>query len=211
LVLAIAIAAWVGERAMRELGVSVYQGPVTGWQRQGSRADAMGVADPRPYPSAVSAVRDLLRVLEEEIRGLPSTYRLPVVLCCLEGLSIEEAGERLGCTSGSIKGRLERGRARLHRQVVRRGLTLAATLATAEMSHAITSTVWSAGMAGLPALALTFAAVHRFRVDPGFNHGCSTGTEGVASYVLEQTERSLRSNGGVGVSGCRRWPAAPGP
>jgi hypothetical protein len=31
MVLAIAVAAWVGERAMREFWISVYQGPVTGW------------------------------------------------------------------------------------------------------------------------------------------------------------------------------------
>jgi hypothetical protein len=45
---------------------------------------------------------------------LPEPYRLAVVLVCLEGLSQEEAARRLGWTAGQVKGRLERGRKRLH-------------------------------------------------------------------------------------------------
>ena len=51
--------------------------------------------------------------LIDELR-LPEAYRLPVLLCSVEGLSQEEAARRLGWTPGSLKGRLERGRKRLH-------------------------------------------------------------------------------------------------
>src|SRR5262249_49792553 len=69
---------------------------------------------PRPGPLADVTARDLLAVLEQEVQRLPQAYRLPVVLCCLEGLSQEEAASRLGWTPGQVKGRLERGRQRLH-------------------------------------------------------------------------------------------------
>jgi RNA polymerase sigma factor (sigma-70 family) len=75
--------------------------------------------------------RELMRVFETELQRLPESYRLPIVLCCVEGLSLEEAAERLGWTAGSVKGRLERGRARLHARLVRRGLTLGLGLGAA--------------------------------------------------------------------------------
>ena len=75
--------------------------------------------------------RELGSVLHEEINRLPAKYRAAVVLCCLEGRTREEAAQRLGCTAGSVKGRLECGRVLLRGRLVRRGLTLsAATFAT---------------------------------------------------------------------------------
>jgi RNA polymerase sigma factor (sigma-70 family) len=94
-------------------------------------------ADPRPDPLSELTARELLTALDEEVGRLKEVYRLPVVLCCLEGLSLEEAARRLGWTAGSVKGRLERGRKRLHDRLVRRGLTLGAALSAAEVSRAI--------------------------------------------------------------------------
>jgi RNA polymerase sigma factor (sigma-70 family) len=78
--------------------------------------------------------RELLLALDEEVEKLPPTYRVPILLCCLQGQSQEEAARQLGCSPGSIKGRLERGRMRLHAQLVRRGLTLGACLAAMEVA-----------------------------------------------------------------------------
>jgi RNA polymerase sigma factor (sigma-70 family) len=92
-------------------------------------------ADPHPDPLAHLSARELLLALEEEVQRLPEVYRLPVVLVCLEGLSQEEAAQRLGWTAGSVKGRLERGRKQLHRQLARRGLALTAALGAAEAAR----------------------------------------------------------------------------
>jgi RNA polymerase sigma factor (sigma-70 family) len=85
---------------------------------------------------------ELFQALEEEVQRLPRAYRLAVVLCSLEGLSQEEVAHQLGWTVGSVKGRLERGRARLRERLTRRGLTLAAV---ANVFHA-TSRELSAGL-----------------------------------------------------------------
>jgi RNA polymerase sigma factor (sigma-70 family) len=95
--------------------------------------------DPHRDPLAELSVRELLGVVDEEVRRLPRVYRLPVILCCLESRSQEEAAQQLGWTPGSVKGRLERGRVRLHRQLVRRGLTLTALLSAAGVSRGDTS------------------------------------------------------------------------
>src|SRR5204862_3715498 len=56
--------------------------------------------------------RELLAALDDELDKLSLTYREPLVLCYLEGLSREEAAARLGVSSGTLKSQLERGRKR---------------------------------------------------------------------------------------------------
>src|SRR5262249_28760669 len=84
-----------------------------------------------------------LLALEEEVQRLPEAYRLPVVLVCLEGWSQEEAARELGCTPDSVRGRLARGRKRLHAQLVRRGLTLSAVLGGAELTRGVSAAALS--------------------------------------------------------------------
>ncbi len=104
-------------------------------QQRGERPLAPTTRDPHPDPLSELAARDYLAIIDEEVQRLAEAYRLPVILCCLEGRSLEEAAQQLGWTTGSVKGRLERGRARLHARLVRRGLTLSAALAGAELSR----------------------------------------------------------------------------
>ena len=65
---------------------------------------------------------DLDQALHEEVDRLPTHYRLPVILCDLEGHSYEEAARSLGCPVGTIRSRLARGRERLRERLGRRGL-----------------------------------------------------------------------------------------
>jgi RNA polymerase sigma factor (sigma-70 family) len=85
----------------------------------------------RPSSDALAEVsgRELCAILDEELSALPHSYRAPLVLCCLEGLSRDEAAQRLGWSQGSVKGRLERGRELLRRRLERRGVALSAGLA----------------------------------------------------------------------------------
>src|SRR5438445_9609124 len=47
-------------------------------------------------PLAVISGRELLQLIDEEVARLPERFRLPVLLCCVEGLSREDAARRLG-------------------------------------------------------------------------------------------------------------------
>jgi len=84
--------------------------------------------DPHPDPLADLSAREMLTVLDTELQRLPEVERVALVLCCLEGLTQEEAARRLGWTPDSVRGRLQRGRARLAVRLSRRGITLPAVL-----------------------------------------------------------------------------------
>jgi len=85
-----------------------------------------------PMASADSTLdmtlRDLQRVLHEELLRLPDKYRLPLVLCYLQGRSHEEAAVQLGWTKGTFRGRLDRGREQLRRRLTARGIALSGVL-----------------------------------------------------------------------------------
>jgi RNA polymerase sigma factor (sigma-70 family) len=117
-------------------------------------------ADRHPDPPADLSVRESLEIIDEELERLPEVYRLPVILCGLESRSLEEAARQLGWTVGSVKGRLERGRARLHARLVRRGATLSAVLTAAEASReaASAAAVVARLLAGTARAAVAFAA-----------------------------------------------------
>ncbi len=67
--------------------------------------------------------RERLEAIHHEIDRLPEKYRLPIVLCCLEGLSHHEAARRLGWPVGTVHGRLSRGREQLMSRLERRDIT----------------------------------------------------------------------------------------
>jgi RNA polymerase sigma factor (sigma-70 family) len=95
----------------------------------------------RPF-SYESASEDVGSALHEEIDRLQERHRLPIVLCCLEGLSREQAALRLGWRVGTVQSRLARGRQRLRERLTRRGLFLAAgTIAAILSSEADAATV----------------------------------------------------------------------
>ncbi|QEH32169.1 ECF RNA polymerase sigma factor SigE [Aquisphaera giovannonii] len=67
--------------------------------------------------------RELARILHEEIGRLPDHYRVPVVLCDLEGQTQEQAARHAGLPLGTVKSRLRRGRERLRLRLIGRGIS----------------------------------------------------------------------------------------
>jgi RNA polymerase sigma factor (sigma-70 family) len=122
------VAGWLYEVAYR-VAIKAQAGSARRRARE-RRASAMATSD----PTLDMTLRDLQRVLHEEMRELPDRYRVPLVLCYLQGLSQEEAAKQLRWSKGTLRGRLDRGREHLRRRLTRRGVTLSAALGAAGLA-----------------------------------------------------------------------------
>jgi RNA polymerase sigma factor (sigma-70 family) len=69
-------------------------------------------------------VGDLRPVIDEQLNALPEKYRVPLVLCGVQGLGKHEAAERLGLPEGTVSSRLARGREMLRDRLARRGVVV---------------------------------------------------------------------------------------
>jgi RNA polymerase sigma-70 factor (ECF subfamily) len=76
-------------------------------------AGVLRLGPPPAQPELSADTVDLIRAL----RALPLGQRQAIVLHHLVGLPVEEIGRQLGVPSGTVKGRLARGRAALARRL----------------------------------------------------------------------------------------------
>jgi RNA polymerase sigma factor (sigma-70 family) len=106
-----------------------------------TRRATVAVPDTPAPPDADALVwAEARRAIDAALAALPISLRQPLVLCYLEGLTRDEAAERLGWSVSTFRGRLERGRDRLRALLVRRGFPLSAGLVAvllSEPAHAI--------------------------------------------------------------------------
>jgi RNA polymerase sigma factor (sigma-70 family) len=122
-------------------------------------------------PVRCVGLRELGRILDEELASLPQTCREALVACHLEGLSHTEAAAQLRWPLGTLKARLQRGRELLRRRLEKRGVTLSAAglaVVLAEQASAMVpaalaraagkaGAAFAAGKAAAPARAAALA------------------------------------------------------
>src|SRR6266498_1737548 len=75
----------------------------------------------KPEACEEAAWTDVRPLLDEELSRLPDKYRIPIVLCDLEGETRREAARQLGWPEGTLSTRLRAGRHLLAKALARRG------------------------------------------------------------------------------------------
>jgi RNA polymerase sigma factor (sigma-70 family) len=74
-------------------------------------------------------------LLDQELGSLPDHYRMPIILCDLEGRPRAQAASTLGCSEGTLSSRLTRGRRMLADRLKRRGVHLSVGAVAALLSE----------------------------------------------------------------------------
>jgi hypothetical protein len=85
-------------------------------------------------------------VLDAELAALPEKWRLPLVLCYLEGRTQDEAAVQLGWSPRTLRRRLEEARTGLGRRLRRRGVAWSAALSAILLSESAASALLAPGL-----------------------------------------------------------------
>ncbi len=85
--------------------------------REVNAADVQAEA-PGPSPQARVELQDRVALLREALRALSPPLRTAVLLRDIHELSYQEIADQLGVAEGTVKSRINRGRAELARQIV---------------------------------------------------------------------------------------------
>jgi RNA polymerase sigma factor (sigma-70 family) len=112
-----------------------------------------------PSADELAMVSEHAQALHDEIDRLPGAFRSAVVLCYMEGLTVDEAARRLRWPAGTVRSRMARARDKLRRALTRRGVILpAAGLAAALAARSASASVSCVLCAKTTRAAVQFAA-----------------------------------------------------
>ncbi len=124
-----AIAGWLHKTAV-SCAIEVQRSNVR-WNKKKEqsqdRADELGLTvnvSHRTDPSLKVANEELEQILDEELTTLPTKFRIPIVLCDLEGIPQKQAATELNLPTTTVRNRLLKGRRLLRARLVRRGASL---------------------------------------------------------------------------------------
>ncbi len=171
-----------------------------GRARRESRENAASAETARTPddPSATTEGREAWAAVDEEVNRLPERFRTAAVLCYLEGKTVDEAAQLLGCPRGTVASRLARARARLHSRLSQHGVGLMVGVpATAEGLIRATvraGVLYGSGKAAGEGVSLTAVALAKKVTAAMFMKKLTTGVT-----VLAAVAGALLLGGGMTV------------
>src|SRR5262249_60370003 len=83
--------------------------------------------------------KELRSALDAELGALPEKWRLPLILCYLEGRTQDEAASQLAWSKSTLRRRLDEARDALGRRLTGRGIVCPAALSAVLLSDCLAS------------------------------------------------------------------------
>ena len=170
-----AVAGWLYRVAYR-CAIRAQRGAARRTARAISGQDLSALPSPREAESAIDR-EETDRLLADELARLPERYRLPVVLCYLEGRTYDEAAARLGCPKGTLSTRLTKARELLRARLAARGLAVPVAAVTTLLTE-------FSGPAASPALLTSTMKLAMAASGPGAIVALSPDAAALAEGVL---------------------------
>jgi RNA polymerase sigma factor (sigma-70 family) len=125
--------------------------------------------------------KELRPILDEELNRLPAKYRVPLVLCYLQGKTNEAAARELGWAPGSMSYRLAQARDKLRTRLMQRGVALSAVSLAAVLADNATAAVQAPLLDATVQASVAYAA------------GEAAGLAGVSAKVLSLAEAGMQA------------------
>jgi RNA polymerase sigma factor (sigma-70 family) len=155
---------------------------------------------PEPQAAPPNPWDDLRPILDDELNRLPERYRLPVVLCDLEGRTRKEAARHVGCPEGTLSSRLSRARALLARRLARHGLGLSGAALGVVLARKAAAAPPAAVAASTIKAAAWLAAGQTAAAGRAISANVAALTEGVLkAMLLAKLKIALKASLGAGA------------
>jgi RNA polymerase sigma factor (sigma-70 family) len=139
---------------------------------------------PEPEVVQQDLWHDLQPLLDQELSRLPDKYRVPIVLCDLEGKTRKEAARQLGVPEGTVAGRLARARTMLAKRLARHGLVVSGGALGAMLSQSAASACVPTSVVSSTIKAATLFAAGQAAATGVISVKVASLTEGVLKTML---------------------------
>jgi RNA polymerase sigma factor (sigma-70 family) len=163
---------------------TAHRARVASAKRAGRERQVVAMPEPEARHAEDELWRDLQPVLDQELSRLPDKYRVPILLCDLEGKSIKEAARHLGWPQGTLAGRLARARALLAKRLTRHGLAVSAGALAAALSQNASAAGVPAAVAATTVRAATVLAAGQAVTEAAISAEVASLMEGVMKTML---------------------------
>lgn len=129
---------------------------------------------------------EVCTALDEELSRLPDRWRLPLVLCFLEGRTQDKAADQLGWSKSTLRRRLARARAALGNRLKGRGIAWSAVLPAVLASDSLSAAAMSLACMN-STVAAALAVVNGKSLAQAASPKVAVLTEGVVKTMFAKT------------------------